>query len=1674
MEPKKKKEKKKKKSGLRLFGKILLGIFIFILLVILFIRSPWGQDIITKKLVSYISDKTGTEVQVENLFITFGGDISLQGVYLEDQQGDTLLYSKELQADIPIWPIIRKKGFFIDNLEWSGVKANITRKDTIAGFNFSFLTEVFATAPDTTATATPTDSTAASMAFNLGDVNLRDFKVNYNDQYLGIDLKVDLGSLEADVREFNLDSAIYKLGDASLENTKFSYIQTKPFPKQPNQPPVPMPLFAVNSLEVNNVVGDYQSVPDGLVTDFDIDALLLEMPLADLENNKIRIEMLGLKNSEILVKTEETKPDTNAPSQGAEDKAFEWPAWDIVIDKISLINDDLKFLLNGAELNPEVFNPNALVMLDLDLLASDIALRDKSITADVQKFNFREPSGMNLKKAQFEVAVNEERIKLSDLTLQLNDNFVRGDLSIDYESLNQFIQNPDNATVDLNFPEFKVDLKDLYKFQPQLKQNQYFEKLAEKKLSGRLTAQGKLSSVKIKDARINWGANTTLAAEGEVFNLTDPDNLNFNLSGVRLNSRGGDLKELIKDLNLGIDLPDDISLSGSFSGSPDDITVDAVLNSSAGKIAVEGKFVTAPGIKFNTDIKVTNLEIGKLLQNKALGQVSLEIQAAGEGANLNELDAMVEGQISSLNYNGYTFKDMDLYAELEDGEGFAKIDYKDKNLNMELESFVVLDSVAPKIALHLNLIGADLQALGFTSRQINTGFDLRATFEGNTEIFDVNANINEGVFVYEDESYLLGTVDLMAHVRPDTTSVDVDNRILNLRLSSNAGPMDFIKALDRHYQSYFSDVEQVDTVQNPVNIELRAEVSPSPLLEEVFLPQLEEMDTINVRVDFKEKEKQLAGQINLPYINYFGSEIDSLQFNIKSDRNSLAFDLGLKRLNAGPLAIKETILEGELIDEELLLEFTSNYEDKRLVHLRSLVSKENEVLKIHVYPEDLVLNANPWNIDPENAILIGENEWRFEEFQLFRNNQLLRATNDMAEIAKEHIGIEFENFSLAAIFSYLNPEKVLVSGNLNGNFVIEEPFGETGLIADLQINKFGVLGTPLGDLSLDAEGIGGNTYNFDLSIRGDADLDLTGSYVASEESANLDMTLDLNEIKMKVIESFAEEALSETEGSFSGTIELDGTVAEPKYEGEINFNNAKFTVTTLGAPFEFPNEDIRINNEGIYMENFEIQDLNGNSFFIDGAVLTETYLNPEFDLSFRANNFTAVNSEEGANELFYGKAVFDVTGSLTGDLELPIIEMDLSVNEETDLTYIIPEANIELEEREGVVIFVNRQNPEQILTQTEAEEEAVSFSGFKLNSYISVEENATFTVVIDPETGDNFKGTGEGDILFNVYPNGRTTMSGRLELKDGHYEMSLYNLVTRKFDIMEGSSIVWAGDPLDADLNITAVYNVEASASALMAPQLTSADLDVRNRFRQELDFLVYLKIGGDINQPKISFELDMPEDEQGSLSGQVYGRVQQINQQENELNKQVFSLLVLNRFFPDSGSDGASGGTLSFARDNLNDAISDQLNIFSDRLLGETGINLNFGLDTYTDYQGVSPEERTQLDITAQKKFLDDRLIVSVGSEVELQGSNEVEESTPVIGNVSLQYLVTEDGRLRFEAFRRRSYENVIDGQLIVSGLALIYIQDFNKFSELWNQIANDEKRKQRQNQKEPEKTEQ
>ncbi|WP_317174178.1 translocation/assembly module TamB domain-containing protein [Nonlabens antarcticus] len=1680
-----KEEEKKDKKPIRRFrwlrrlARVFLGILIFLILLLLFIRSPWGQNIIVGQAVKYVKDKTGTEVSVGKLFVTFDGNIQLDDLYLADKKGDTLVYSKHLEASIPLLPIIKGDGFGIDYARWDGFKARVSRRDSISGFNYQFLMDAFVV-EDTTTTSEP-------VQVSIGDLDFSNFDITFKDDVEELDAIVQFEKFHLSMNELDLEQMIVDIDAVSLTNAVIKYDKdtVTAFAKaekdsDPNTDTTiaeaitddagdsPLPLITVGNLKMDRVALEYESVPDAINFNSIIGLLETSISKADVGASAYTVDYFNLSQSHIKVAMK-TVVEDDATAVTSETAPFEWPDFVIDVNDLALRNNSVDYRMDGAAPVRNTFDPNAIVLTDFNLLADKILYKNKEANAEISELIFEEASGINVKQFAFALTANDKAINITDLNAQVNNNALQGNVMLGYTSMDAFISNPDKVKLDVQIPRYMIDLADIFRFQPDLRSNEYLLALSKRPLTGSLKAKGSTAALQIPNLVANWGNQTAIMATGSLRNATDPNNLYIDFPSIKMRSTRADLTNFISEKDLGIQLPERFSLAGNAQGRVDDITAKATLTTSSGTIKLDGGFKNQKLMTFNADVEAVEVDLGAILQNPQLGKLNLSIKTNGSGSTLNNLDAVVDATISSFTYNDYEIKDLPINGKFKDGNGSVTSKYRDKNIDLDLDSQIKLDSVATEANMQLDIAGVDLRAFGITTQNVKAAGKISAFFKGDAENFEVKSTITDGIAVFDEQSYLLGNLNLSAFVNPDSTSVDVKNKMLDLELRSNADPTDLTAAMKRHIDRYLSPKTAVDTIK-PVVMRVKGTISPAPILRDVILPSLEALDTIRIAVDFNELDRKLDADIKVPYVKYAGSEIDSLLITSTSDAENLTFNLGFKNVVAGPLHIKRTNLNGVITSKALNIDFVSYDEEEVLMQFNSALKRRSnaqgiEELIYSVKPENLTLNKQSWTIPADNSLTYNENELAFNDFKLSNGSQSVEFSSNVSGITKDHLGILLNDFKLQSIISLLNSDEELASGSVDGKLVLEDIFNKLGFSAGLSIDDLKVLEVPLGTMGLDAGTEDGQRYTMDMSLNGnDIDLAVDGSYVADPEAAQLDLNLDLQKLGMQTLTGIASDFLSEGSGNLSGKMKITGTTAAPDYVGTFRFNDAKFTVDMLNAPFEFRDEELIINNDGLSMADFTIRDADDNTFVVDGLIGTEELLTPTFDLRMKAENFTALNSTASDNDLYYGKATFDATATITGNSTVPVVDLTFNVDDSTNVTYVIPGTELDIVQRDGIVQFVNKENPDDILTRTE--EESATLTGFDITANLKIGKEAVVNIIVDPTTGDNLQVSGDADLKFRMTPNGRMTLAGRYEIDNGHYELSLYDIVKRKFDLKKGGIVSWSGDPFDADLNVSAIYEIETSASALMASQTSGADQNEKNKFRQELPFLVYLNVDGELLKPIISFELDLPENERGYASGQVYGRLRQLNTQDQELNKQVFSLLVLNKFFPTSGADGSSGGTATIARDNINQALSDQLNQFGGKLLGNSGIDLNFGLDSFTDYQSGTGQDRTQLDVTASKKLLDDRLIVSVGSEVDIQGSAaESEGKTPVVGNVSLEYLLNESGQWRLKGFRRNQYDNVIDGQLVVSGISLIFTKEFNEFKNLFTktvqEAAADEKRK-------------
>lgn len=1641
---------------LRILIRLVLGLLLIFTSLVLFIRSPWGQGIIVTQAVNYISGKTGTQVAIDKLYLTFSGNLSLEGLYLEDQEQDTLVYSKNLEVSVALVPLIRGNTVNVKSVSWTGLKANVLRPDPQAAFNYEFLIDAFASPAEADTVVTPD---VAGPEIRLGRIRLRDFDLEYADALSGMTASARLGTLDFLLEELDLENMRFAVDELKIADSELKYklskgaANTEPATTDSNTEESVLPNLAVNDFSLNNVSLLYESEPDRTTASVEVGSVKVVLPEANLSDQKLVLEEFIFSDSKLFVEqlpTDETATVDSAATQEA--VVFAWPDWTVEARKLSLENNELIYLATDSIPEPGRFNLERLGLSAMDFIASDISLKQGSLQLNLDKLGFKERSGFQLDALSFGLGVDEQETKITDFRLATATNELTGRTTLGYASIQDLIDSPDSSFVAFELDTLVLDPSEFSPFSEELETNEYVQLLAQKSLTGKVKLEGSLSQVDIKNLAFRWGPETRLQLSASVENPMNTTLLKANLSRLSLRTTGADLIRLMDTTDLGINLPGRIALEGSMAGGLQQVIADFKLNTSDGAVFLKGKFTDQGKPSLNAQLTVKDLLLGKILENEQLDTLGFKVDVEASGSSVDDLNAKLQASFSTLKYDGYDFSALTLDGDIKNGDGTIDLGFKDRNLDMLLNTRVSIDSVSPKINTLLTVNGADLYELGLMDESIRTAFILVADFEGNATDLKLSTSIRDGVAVYQRESYNFGSFDLNARASKDTLYARINSSVVDASIYGNKNFDELIPALQDQIERYLNGDEGLEPITGSdarlrVNLALRQ----APILSEVFLQSLERLDTVSFQLNFDAKSQSLEAGLMAPYMLYQGSTIDSVRLNLSGKGNTLDFLAGWSAINSGPVSINHTVLVGQVKNSIIDSEFTVFDKTERLLNIGSQVSMKDDTIQAHLKVDDLIFNKKNWSVLPGNQIQLASGYIAVEDFELSKDSQKVTLSDELPGERKEHIGAVFENFQLSSLTSFLNTEEPIATGLLKGDVIVENPFGSYGMVAGLSIEDLKALQIPLGKLTLDARAAGADKYEMELGLNGEnAHLDLTGSYLASASGADLTLGLDLKDLKMSLLEQLSEESISQAKGSISGSVDVSGNTNAPEYSGTLAFNEVGFLVNQLNSQFGINNAKLKVNNSGLYLDDFIITDGEANNFSLDGKILTEDLMNPVFDLSVMADNFSVLNSGKEDNDFFYGQVKMDADLTIKGDLNVPKVRGEIRVNDGSNLTVTVPESELELKARDGVVLFVNRKNPDDILTrvnQNETSALAATLAGYDIETVLKIGKDSQFNIIIDEATGDNLRVQGTGDFSLGLEPNGRTSLSGKYELSSGHFETNLYNLVQRRFEIAPGSSISWLGDPLDADLDVRAIYNIETSAGPLMAER-TSSSLDIEAAYRQKLPFEVYINVEGELLGPAIFFNLDMPEDYRGALSGAVYTQIEQLNSQKEELNKQVFSLLVFGSFYSSTGSDGSSGGPASLALDNVNRVLEGQLNNYSNKLFGKTGLELGFDLNNSTNGDG---KIETQLGITAKKQFLKDRLIVQVGSEVDVAGAQSSSQGTPIIGNVSVEYLITRDRRLRLQGFNRNVFEGVIDGQLTVSGIAFIFTREFNKFKELW-----------------------
>ncbi|HSU51290.1 MAG TPA: translocation/assembly module TamB domain-containing protein, partial [Segetibacter sp.] len=394
-------------------------------------------------------------------------------------------------------------------------------------------------------------------------------------------------------------------------------------------------------------------------------------------------------------------------------------------------------------------------------------------------------------------------------------------------------------------------------------------------------------------------------------------------------------------------------------------------------------------------------------------------------------------------------------------------------------------------------------------------------------------------------------------------------------------------------------------------------------------------------------------------------------------------------------------------------------------------------------------------------------------------------------------------------------------------------------------------------------------------------------------------------------------------------------------------------------------------------------------------------------------------------------------------------------------------------DRKGVIEFVDMDAPEndslfkQTLVKYDSSFNKSAVTGMDVSLNLEIVKEANFNIIVDEANGDFLNVRGAALLNTGIDPSGKITMTGTYVIEQGSYDLS-FNFLHRKFEIQKGSKITWTGEPTTADASVTAVYVANTSAIDLVADQIEPS---LSGYYQQKLPFQVKLMINGPLMQPILTFDIDLPTENNVRVSNDVLStvntRLDQVRAEPSELNKQVFALLLLNRFvgqdpFQSSGGGGGFNAG-AFARQSVSKILTEQLN----RLAGDLikGVDISFDVNSADDYTTGERRDRTDFNVALSKRLLNDRLKVTVGSNYELEGPQQSNQTASnVIGNVSIDYNLSKDGRYMLRGYRKNDYEAVVEGYVIETGLKFIITVDYNKFKEIFQKRRRGENRRKKE----------
>jgi translocation and assembly module TamB len=1641
------------KRLLRIIGWLLVGISLLLGGIFLFLESPTGQDFLTKKVVSYLHTKLNTKIEIEKVRFHIPDWISLENIYVQDLQHDTLLLGKKLYVDVDMLALLQNK-VAINKVELENIRLKINRILPDTTYNFNFILQAFNT--EKTATNEP----SKSYDIGLKNIKLSDVKITYKDAVLGTDADANLSFLETEFDKFNFNKSQYHFAKIKGDGGTISLNLYKPLRPSlnidtPNKNPADSLDFSFKKIDLTHLNWSFESAEDGLKNKVKLGKFEAEGGQLYLEKQAVTLKNILLENSETSVLF--IKKPSNSESKPSN--------WVVNIAKIQVKNNSIQYDDFNGITQPKGLDASHLGIKNIGLNLNNFIFSPKLISGQLDKTTFSERSGLNVQNISSDFSYSDKQISLKKLLIKTPNTLLQDEVLMQYNSIDDFTKNLGNIRLKLNLKNSQLAVKDLFILVPALAKNPTFKGRENDIIKADGVVTGTVNNLSVPKLMIDGFGETHLQANGRIFGLPNTDKLGLDLNIGELSISKKDILRMAGDSTIpkNIELPEFVSIEGSIKGKLQDLVIDATLDSDFGGALFKGSLsnITAdknqtggvpPGgvPQYDGRIVLQDFDLGKLTkQPQNFGKLTLDVTANGIGFDPKTMEANIDGTAQKAMINGYEYSNLALKGSIKGQIAIFDASANDPNSKIRIVGRANLADKFPAIAANISIDELDLKKLNFYAENLkikgNIQLNMTSTDPENPlgEIL-INQFISEkdGKQIPLDNVNLnfksIGQRSAGQRSADNQRDITLKSPFLNAHINGKFNYVQIADILLTEVNKYFSlPAFPYTPIKNGYNLSIDARLNNHPIIQS-FVPEITKLDTVSLIAKLNsEADTTLKASVFIPFVEYDTSTINNARFKIFGTNNKAQYEANIAQIIYDDYRVRRAFIDGKISNNVLSLGLI--VKDSLNINRYGFTGKLRSIddkFRLNLNKNGILIDYRKWDSDSTGFIDYSTKGLFIKDLTLKQDKQRL-LINSISSEPNSPLQIQIDSLAIKPFVTLATLDSTLAAGTLNGAFKLSNYMTSPEFTGDLAIKNFVFTQIPIGDLSVIAANETANKINVKATLLDNKnDINLVGNYLLKSKNP-LDFTLNINQLGAKTVEAFSFGQLKNAKGNLTGNLSLKGETSKPSIDGNIKFDTVSFSLAQLGAKYRIQNQNMVFKNSVIAFDKFNIADTLGQNLLVNGSLSLQNLPNYSYKLNIDTKDFMVLNGSRKDNDFFYGKGFVDANLSIKGQGTKPAIEGNIKVKKGSDITVLLPDREIDKAEIEGIIEFVNLKNPSAEIAKTDSTELTNTFDfAEEISLNIEVDNNSQLTIVVDELNGDNIKVKGNAQLNTGITASGQSYVLGLYELSSGSYDLTL-PFLKRQFAIEKGSSLLWTGDPMKAQVDITAVY--KTSAEIPESESLGKIPLDV------------LLKMNGSISNPIVTFDIRVNKDVSQDVSEAIKnkGFLTELQQNEASMNKQVFTLLVANKFMSDQSSSFISINPEAIARKSVSKLLSDQLNLLAGDLI--KGIKLDFNLNSTAVSTTEGNKAKTDLNVGLSKAFLNERLKIAVGRNFQLENTTGTASSSEIVDNISLNYNLSKDGRYLFSAYRKNQYQAILDGFVVETGIAFSVTLDYEYFKELF-----------------------